>query len=292
MRQILILCCLCAIRVVGAEDIRIHLPGLAENVVALDMTLIQPGTFLMGSPPNERARDIEEGPQHEVTITEPFYLGMHEVTQAQWQLIMGQNPAADYGVGGNLPVYNVSWNDCQLYIEQLNQLEQGVFRLPTEAEWEYACRAGTTTRFSFGDALDCADIGDVYCELADQYMWWWGNNELHGMVLGTKEIGLKLPNPWGLYDMHGNVYEWCSDWFGAYTAESQTDPQGASSDTIRVARGGYWFSNVQNCRSAYRSSGPPGFRSPNIGLRLARSHSSASDGTSQVEEWKAYQRDE
>ena len=226
----------------------------------------------MGSPDDERGRWGSEGPQHEVTISQAFYLGKYEVTQAQWEAVMGANPASSWGVGDDYPVYYVSWDDCENFIQWLNSLGQGTFRLPTEAEWEYACRAGTDTRFSFGDALECDEPDEVYCELADQYMWWGGNRTYGGEQDGSKEVGRKRPNPWGLHDMHGNLWEWCSDWSGSYPSGPQVDPQGPSTGSRRVLRGSYWNgSTTQNCRSAVRNSYSPGDRS-NIGVRLLRSY--------------------
>ncbi|HQH73014.1 MAG TPA: formylglycine-generating enzyme family protein, partial [bacterium] len=186
------------------QTITIDLPTLPADAKPLEMVLIPAGTFVMGSPDSEQDRYSEEGPQHQVTLTKPFYLGKYEVTQAQWQAVMGSNPS--HFQGDNLPVEMVSWNDCQTFIQQLNQLGQGTFRLPTEAEWECACRAGTTWRFSHGNVLECGDECES-CTAHDLFMWWCGNSGNH-----THEVGSKLPNPWGLYDMHGNVWELCNDW--------------------------------------------------------------------------------
>ncbi|RJP31421.1 MAG: formylglycine-generating enzyme family protein, partial [Candidatus Omnitrophota bacterium] len=155
----------------------IPLPNLELDVKPLEMVLIPAGDFMMGSPDNEKDKYNNERPQHKVIISNPFYLGKYEVTPAQWQVVMGNNPAKDYGVGNDYPVYNVSWNDCQEFIKKLNQLGQGTFRLPTEAEWEYACRAGTTTRFFWGNDLNYTEIKD--------YAWYDGNNNPRG----TKEVG-------------------------------------------------------------------------------------------------------
>ena len=253
----------------AGDTITIPLSGLPSDAKPLEMVLIPAGTFTMGSPDDERGRYSREGPQHEVTITQAFYLGKYEVTQAQWELVMGSNPSSFKGKP-NHPVETVSWDDCQSFIDKLNTLGEGEFRLPTEAEWEYACRAGTTTRFSFGDALECEDTGEVYCETADRYMWWSGNNTYGGNESGTKEVGQKLPNPWDLYDIHGNVYEWCNDRYGSYSSSSQTDPQGPTSDSTRVLRGGDWPRYTRGCRSAFRNGNSPGYRYDGIGLRLLR----------------------
>ena len=269
----------------GLEEIRVDTAGLPTDAKPLEMVLIPAGTFTMGSPADERGRwDDGEWLPHEVTITEPFYLGKYEVTQAQWRAVMGSNPAHSYGVGDDYPVYDVSWDDCQTFASRLNETGQGPFRLPTEAEWEYACRAGTTTRFSFGDALECDD-NDGYCEIQDQHMWWWGNDTYGGEASGSKEVGTKLPNPWGLYDAHGNLLEWCSDWYQSPSDRGpQTDPQGPTSGSYRVPRGGYWLGSAAYCRSAVRNSLSPGFRGHAIGFRLLRLHEDSA-----VPDWSTYE---
>ncbi len=253
-------------RDISGSTITIDLPNLADGAKPLEMVRIPAGTFIMGSPSSERSRGFYEGPQHEVTISKAFYLGKYEVTQAQWEAVVGNNPSLFSG-HPNHPVEQVSWNDCQTFIAGLNELGQGTFRLPTEAEWEYACRAGTTTRYSFGDAMECDDVGR-YCEIMDQYMWWLGNSTHQGNVSSTKEVGLKLPNPWGLFDMHGNIYEWCQDWYGEYSSSAQTDPAGPSSGSYRVYRGGGWSIFAQNCRSADRNWITPNFTDTYLGFRV------------------------
>jgi formylglycine-generating enzyme required for sulfatase activity len=241
----------------------IHLPGLPENAKKLEMVLILPGSFTMGSSMEEQGRLDTDWPLHEVTITKPFYMGKYEVTQAQWESVMGNNPSSFRGRPNN-PVEKVRWRTCQKFIKKLNSLGQGNFRLPTEAEWEYACRAGTVTRFSFGDSL----------ENADKFMWWEGNND----PKGTKEVGLNLPNPWGLYDMHGNVQEWCEDrWQLPNERDPQIDPKGSSSGssffflwTNRVFRGGSFGSHAQGCRSSYRSREQSIDFNYSLGFRLVR----------------------
>ena len=241
------------------KEIRVTLPGLPEDAKPLEMVLIPAGTFLMGLPPDEKERSSGEGPQHKVTISKDFFLGKFEVTQAQWEAVMGDNPSSLAGKP-NHPVENVSWNDCQSFVGKLNALGVGTFRLPTEAEWEYACRAGTETRFYWGDDLDESLIKD--------YAWYGANNRPGG----TKEVGLKLPNNWGLFDMSGNVWEWCQDRYGRYTSGSQTDPQGPESGSDRVFRGGGWAYAARACQSALRCFLSPDARSSDFGLRLLRSH--------------------
>lgn len=172
---------------------------------------------------------------------------------------MGTTPS--HFKGDNLPVERVSWNDCQAFIQKLNRMALGVgiFRLPTEAEWEYACRAGTTTQFYWGDDPNYSQIGD--------YAWYWDNSGIR-----THEVGLKLPNAWGLYDMSGNVWEWCQDWWSSlYPSGDQVDPTGEESGSYRVLRGGDWgYYSPWNCRSAYRGRYDPGSRGDDGGFRLAR----------------------
>jgi formylglycine-generating enzyme required for sulfatase activity len=236
----------------------------------LDMVLIEPGTFMMGSSKEECGHSKFEWPLHEVTITKPFYIGKYEITQAQWEAVMGRRSHHSKFRGRlNNPVEKVSWWACQLFIRRLNALCQGTFRLPTEAEWEYACRAGTDTRFSFGDSV----------ETADKYMWWSGNN----YSKETKEVGLKKPNPWGLYDMHGNVSEWCSDlWKAPYERGPRKDPKGPTPSWFskicplsnHVNRGGsiYYGFGACECRSAARHYEQAIDYHYSIGLRLVREY--------------------
>ncbi len=240
----------------------VNLPNLPADAKPLEMVLIEPGTFMMGSPSNEKGRYHDEQ-QHQVTITNPFYIGKYEVTQAQWQSVMGSNPSRKYGVGSNYPVYGVSWNDCQKFITKLNQTGQGTFRLPTEAEWEYACRAGTTERFYWGD--------DPYDSLINGYAWYRGNNPDEGTEgFGTKEVGTRLPNQWGLFDMSGNAFEWCQDWYGYYPTTPIVDPKGKYLGSERVVRGGIWGDKARDCRSAYRYSKYPSIDIVYYGFRLCR----------------------
>ena len=214
--------------------------------VFLEMVLIPAGEFDMGSPVLEKGRREDE-PFHRVRISRPFHMGKYEVTQAQWLLVMGENPSK-FKVMGN-PVETVSWEDCQKFLVKLGQLvKDRKFRLPTEAEWEYACRAGTATRFYFGD--NDADLGN--------YAWFSGNSGSQ-----TRPVGSKRPNPWGLYDMHGNVWEWCADWYGKYefpVGGVVIDPVGPGGGETRVLRGGSWNYTPDNCRAANRYSYSPDYR--------------------------------
>ncbi|MEN9674045.1 MAG: hypothetical protein RL553_2310, partial [Planctomycetota bacterium] len=197
--------------------------------VKLEMVLIPAGKFMMGSPASEKGRSDNET-QHEVTITKPYYMGKYEVTQEQWENVMGKNPTRNHK-GSNLPVTDVSWSNCQEFIIRLNKNTNGVYRLPTEAEWEYACRAGTTTAYSFGDTLTKNDAN------------------IDGSRI--KVIGSYEPNAFGLYDMHGNVWEFCEDWYAAYQEKSVTDPKGPATGERHVLRGGSFY-NVFFARSSSR----------------------------------------
>jgi formylglycine-generating enzyme required for sulfatase activity len=229
----------------------------------------------MGSPKNEVDRDEWEGPQTAVTISRGFYMGKYEVTQAEYLAVMGNNPSyfngigsgagpsADYGIDLRRPVESVSWNDATNYCGVLTQREQAagripansVYRLPTEAEWEYACRAWTSTRFSYGD-----DPG--YTNLTN-YAWYDANSGGR-----THPVGQKLPNPWGLYDMHGNVWEWCQDWFGLYPGGIALDPQGPTEPWNRVIRNGSWRNPATYIRSANRDNAGPESTINDVGFRV------------------------
>ena len=231
-----------------------------------NLVFIPPGTFRMGSPTNEVDRQDDEGPQTAVTISRGFWMGKYEVTQGEYLAVMGSNPSYFTG-DANRPVEQVNWFDATNYCGQLTQRERAagriatnsVYRLPTEAEWEYACRAWTSTRFSYGD-----DPG--YTNLSN-YAWYDGNS---GGT--THPVGQKLRNPWGLYDMHGNVFEWCQDWYGDYAGGIAVDPQGpADTGTGRVVRGGGWsnfYIDGRHCRSADRVSGDAADRFKRVGFRV------------------------
>ncbi len=222
------------------------------------LRLIPAGTFVMGSPANEAFRDSAEGPQCTVTFTKSFYGGKFEVTQGQWQKVMGSNPSRFTSVGQDAPVERVSWDDCQAFLKALCKKEgvpEGTYRLLTEAEWEYACRAGTSSAYYCG-----AD----YLTL-DQYAWHEGNSGD-----STHPVGRRLPNAFGLYDTHGNVLEWCQDWRGDYPRIPVTDPTGPSAGTSRIIRGGDFAEHAVFSRSACRDSDSPSKYYVNVGFRVAR----------------------
>ena len=238
--------------------ITIPIQNLPPDVTPLELVYIPAGSFLMGSPETEIERNQDEGPQHRVTLTRPFYLGKYEITQAQWLAIMGgPNPASDgeravvhssKGVGPDYPVYYVSWLECQEFTQRLSELFHERFRLPTEAEWEYACRAGTTTRYSYGDVLSPPPPDGSAHPVHNQNMWY-GMNAIDA----NRPVGLKLPNPWGLYDMHGNVEEWCLDVYLYYKNEEQENPLIDQQNLRhRVFRGGNWGYTAEQARSAAR----------------------------------------
>jgi formylglycine-generating enzyme required for sulfatase activity len=266
------------------EIITIDLPNLPTGARPLRLVHIAAGSFQMGSPDTERGRSESEGPVHSVTLTNDFYIGETEVTQAQWQAVMGSNPASDYGVGPDYPVYNVSWNDITQpngFLEKLEvQSSYNGFRLPTEAEWEYACRAGTTTRFYFGDSLDCTDACTDCAAGAmpgnrSAFMWYCWSDGLSGYPTGAKISGSLLPNDFGLCDMHGSLWEWCQDyWHDNYSgAPTNGGPwlEHVGSRVLRVVRGGDWGSGAWYCRSAMRYTGDPGDHFDYMGLRVVLS---------------------
>ncbi len=230
------------------------------NSLGQVFVLLPPGTFIMGSPLDEPGRDKDET-QHQVTLTQSFYMQTTEVTQAQWEAVMGSNPSYFSGCA-SCPVENISWNDVQNYIAQINLRGEGTYGLPTEAQWEYAVRAGTTTAFPNGE------ITETECK-ADPHLvaigWYCYNSEYI-----TNPVGLKSPNAWGLYDISGNVWEWCQDWYAGYPSGPVIDPAGPSSGAARVARGGHWLSYARNCRSAYRTGSEPSIHHSYFGVRLLK----------------------
>jgi len=245
------------------------------NGVKLELVQIPAGEFLMGSPDSDKGAEgdvnkppqPDEKPQHQVRITKPFYLGKYPVTQEQWEAVMGSNPSLVKGPKN--PVEQVSWEDCQKFLDKLNEKlgpGGGKFQFPTEAQWEYACRAGSTTKFFFGD--DEKDLGE--------YAWYIKNSD------GKEHpVGEKKPNAWGLYDMHGNVWQWCQDWSGIhnyYKVSPVDDPPGPPGGSLaagvsaidHVYRGGSWYDPAEYCRSAFRYAFIPYYRCSFVGLRVSR----------------------
>ena len=216
-----------------------------ENTIGMEFNLIPAGSFMMGS---ENGYG-DERPVHKVTITKPFYIGIYPVFQGEYEVVMWSNPS---GFRGNRrPIEQVTWYDAKEFCRRLSEKEGVTYRLPTEAEWEYACRAGTTTRYYWGDRID------------EDYLWYKDNSGWK-----THPVGQKLPNAWGLYDMAGNVWEWCEDWYGSYSPDEQTDPVGPSSGSSRVLRGSSWYGGTEFVRSANRDLFTPSYRYTNIGFRV------------------------
>ena len=218
--------------------------------------MIPAGDFMMGSPDSDKDAQGDEKPQHQVRITKPFYLGKYLVTQEQWEAIMGKNPS--HFKGPKNPVEMVSWDDCQEFLKRLNEKAgRGKFELPSEAQWEYACRAGSATLYCFGD--DRSKLGE--------YAWYDANSGSK-----THPVGGKKPNAWGLSDLHGNVWEWCQDWYdsGYYAKAPMDDPTGPAAGWLHVARGGSWDRPAGRCRSAVRDYEDLGDRYFNLGFRVSR----------------------
>ncbi len=285
-----------AIVQIVAFGLVLHVPSLASEPdedrtvtvtlpgdVSLELVPINGGTFRMGSSRSERGHWKDESPRHEVTLTRGYLLGRYPVTQRQWQAVMGSNPSRFQACGLDGPVESVSWDEIcggadgsscapTSFIGKLNAhvvakgpAGAGTFRLPTEAEWEFAARAGTTTEFSFAAPKGWETECESWPE-ADAHMWWCGN------AGGTTHpVGQKTPNPWGLHDVHGHVWELVGDWFGAYPSSPATDPAGPPSGTKRVARGGCWYYPAFYARSAYRTAVPADGRNAYFGFRVARS---------------------
>jgi len=242
---------------------------LLPGNVPLTMVWIPAGTFQMGRAPDEQdSFAAGEAPQHEVTLSSGFWLGKYEVTQAQWAAVMGSNPShfqgGAYGDTSNRPVEMVSWDDITgVFLPALNTASGMTFRLPTEAEWEYACRAGNhtpTTRYYWGD--------DAAYSLIGTYAWYYSNSGGQTHNVGTAGT-TGHPNAFGLYDMSGNVAEWTQDWYGDYPNGAVTDPTGSATGSSRVVRGGSWDDGGPSCRSAYRYTYAPVFAKRYFGFRLA-----------------------
>jgi len=224
---------------------------ITTNTIGMKFKLVQSGSFMMG--PLDSDIQIGDDVSHKVTISKPFYIGIYEVTQEHWEKVMGNNPSKFKGA--NKPVEGISWNDAQEFIQKLSEMEKIEYRLPTDAEWEYACRAGTTGQWYFEDSMD---------ELND-HAWCEANSKGQ-----THSVGQKKPNPWGLYDMYGNVGELCSDWYDKSGDQEQTDPKGSSSGEFRVVRGGTWHTTKRICNSTVRGVNAPDNIPNAMGFRLVR----------------------
>lgn len=237
------------------------------NSIDIKLVLVPKGTFLMGAPIEEEEAFDDERQQHQASISMNYYLGVTEVTQGQYEKVMGTNPsyfqkrALRKSDSSMHPVDTVSWEDAVEFCKRLSELPEEkkagrVYRLPTEAEWEHACRAGGKFAFSFGESS----------KLLGEYGWFRENS--HGE---SHPVAEKQPNAWGLYDMHGNAWEWCSDWYGVYPRGSVTDPDGPTMGSLRVNRGGSWFDDATSCRSANRNGFEPMLRFDSFGFRVALS---------------------
>ncbi|WP_407356289.1 formylglycine-generating enzyme family protein [Methanolobus sp. WCC5] len=236
------------------EDAEVDDPGFT-NSAGMQFVKIPVGEFYMGAPEGEMYSDKDERPVHQVSIGYEFYIGVYEVTQEQWKTVMGTDPSEFKG--NDLPVEKVSWHDVEKFVDKLNEMEgTDTYRLPTEAEWEYAARAGTSTAFSFGNDKD----------RLSEYAWYDGNSEKK-----THPVGMKDPNPWGLYDVHGNVAEWVLDEYHSNYQKAPTDGSEWTAGVGRwVIRGGNWNSIEHQCRSASRESIGKGSRMNDIGFRLVK----------------------
>jgi formylglycine-generating enzyme required for sulfatase activity len=234
-------------------------PKLIANRVGMKFVWIPAGSFTMGSPNQEKSRGDDEIVR-KVTLTRGFYMGVHAVTQEQWQAVMGNNPSEFKG-SKNLPVDSVSWDDSRQFCKKLRDKDRRAYRLPTEAEWEYACRAGTTGPFHFGDTIGVEQAN-------------YNGNFVYGMGIKgvyrakTVPVGNFAANAWGLHDMHGNIWQWCQDWHGGYAQKDTVDPQGSKTGKNRVLRGGSWGSHPVFLRSANRNFSDPASRTEFYGLRV------------------------
>ena len=234
-------------------------PKNFTNTIGMKFVWIPPGNFVMGSPKEEKEWSDNET-QHKVTLSKGFYMAVHLVTHEQWQTVMSNNPSRFKGEK-NLPVENVSWDDCQEFIKKLREKDKKAYRLPSEAEWEYACRAGTKTPFHFGETIstDQANYNGDFT---------YGTGKKGVYRKKTTPVGSFPTNAFGLFDMHGNVWQWCQDWYGDYPQKDVVDPQGAEKSQLRVLRGGSWYHIPEDCRSASRYGWEPGIRSQAYGLRV------------------------
>jgi len=233
--------------------------------VSFTMVEVKAGTFTMGANEGDTLAFYWEKPSHKVTLTNDYFIGETEVTQGLWEAVMGANPSYFNTKGANFPVEQVSWLDIQDFLVKLNQKTGKTFRLPTEAEWEYAAIGGSQSKgYLYSGSNDLNAVA-----------WYWDNAgknlQSDDPNYGTHAVKTKQANELGLYDMTGNVWEWCSDWYADYTADAQTDPQGAVSGSNRVFRGGSWSRYAQDCRVSYRNFDYPDSRSNYLGFRLSRS---------------------
>jgi formylglycine-generating enzyme len=273
------------------------------NSLGMKMRMIPAGEFLMGSQETEKDRSENEGPQHQVRITKPFYMGDTTVTKDQFAAFMrdsgyrtdaekagnswlvvgttykvvdGMNwKSAGFEQAGNHPVVHVSWNDAKAFCSWLSKKEGKEYRLPTEAEWEYACRAGSTTQFSFGDDDDDLHKYGNYCDRSNTNGFTWQDKAHQDGYDRTAPVGSFKPNPWGLYDMHGNVWQWCEDLYEEdyYRKSPDADPTGPAQGNERVIRGGSWYRNPRFCRSTFRKQYLPVTRCDDFGFRVVVSGS-------------------
>ncbi|WP_418869584.1 formylglycine-generating enzyme family protein [Segatella hominis] len=232
-----------------------------KDGISIDMVKVEAGTFMMGATKEMRDPNVSllnEEPVHQVTLTNDYYIGKYEVTQALWQAVMGSNPSKYKG--DNLPVEMVSWNDCQEFISKLNSMTGRKFRLPTEAEWEYAARGGKKSRgYQYSGSNSISDVA-----------WYSGNcGNISG--INTHPVGKKQANELGIYDMTGNVWEWCQDMYGYYSLSAQKNPTGSTGGNKRVIRGGSWFNTRESCRTSDRADSSPDHHFEGLGLRLALS---------------------
>lgn len=248
--------------------------ALVFNNVRQVFRWILPGTFLMGSPDSEPER-FDSETLHQVTLTQGYWLAETTCTQALWQAVMGENPA-EFNADKNNPVETVSWDDVQNFLQQLNTLIPGLeAKLPTEAQWEYACRAGTDTPFSFGENITPEQVN-----YNGEYPYAGGKKGLNRKA--TVPVKSLPANFWGLYEMHGNVLEWCQDWYGDYSNTAETDPAGAENGTRRVLRGGSWDDDGRYARSVYRYRYEPDSRDNHAGFRFAPGQVSYQEAELQV----------
>jgi len=231
--------------------------------VTIELAPIPAGQFMMGSTESEADRRRDEGPQREVVITNGFHMGVTPVTQAQWEAVMGTTPwegMASVARGGENAANWIAWHGAVEFCRRLSAATGQCVCVPTEAEWEYACRVGTTTRFYYGDDDGYDDLGEYA---------WYESNAYNSGAKHAQPVGRKKPNAWGLYDMHGNVWEWCADWRGeSYQSDDVHDPKGPPSGQTRVLRGGSWVNSPQDCRAAHRGWNTPDYRNGLNGLRV------------------------